>query len=183
MLALPLASLATAAVLLATPVRVAAQVPADDPLACLLPVLGDLQGPASDPGKAERIDPKAGADANKPKTAHKWWRVPEMRAQFGITDAQSAELDGIYHSFYGALKSGTTEVERYQRDVSQIMADTASTEPDVLHAIDKLETAKARLSRTRTLMLYRMYRVLTPEQRVKVKKFQDHKDAAATAPR
>jgi Spy/CpxP family protein refolding chaperone len=181
MLALPLASLTTAVVLLGTPVRVAAQVAADDPLACLLPVLGDLQGPASDPGKAERIDPKA--DASKAKTAHKWWRVPEMRAKFGITDAQSAELDGIYHSFYGALKSGTTEVERYQRDVSQIMADNASTEPDVLHAIDKLETAKARLSRTRSLMLYRMYRVLTPEQRVKVKKHQDHKDAAASAPR
>jgi Spy/CpxP family protein refolding chaperone len=182
MLALPLASLTTAAVLLGTPVR-AAQVPADDPLACLLPVLGDVQGPASDSGKADRIDPKTGADAPKPKMAHKWWRDPDTRAKLGITDKQSAELDGIYHSFYGALKSGTHEVERYQRDVSQIMADPASTEPDVLHAIDKLEMAKARLSRTRTLMLYRMHRVLTPEQRAKVKKLQELKDAAARAPR
>lgn len=182
MLALPLASLVTAAVLLATPVR-AAQVPVDDPLACLLPVFGEGQGSASDGGRADRIDPKAASDHAKAKTAHKWWRAPETRAQLGITDTQSEEIDRIYHSFSGALKSGAGEVERYQKDVSQIMAAGSSSEPDVLHAIDKLETAKARLSRTRMLMLYRMYRVLTPEQRVKVKKLQEQKDAAANAPR
>ena len=32
------------------------------------------------------------------------------------------------------------------------------------------------------LMLYRMYRVLTPEQRIKVKRYQEQKDAMAGAP-
>ena len=68
-------------------------------------------------------------------------------------------------------------------DKGKIMAEGSSSEVDVLHAIDKLEAAKASLARTRMLMLYRMYRVLSPDQRIKVKRYHEQKDAAASAPR
>jgi Spy/CpxP family protein refolding chaperone len=157
----------------------AAQAPSDDALACLLPVF-DSQGPLVD-SKSDKIDPKAAEAAAKAKA--KWWRNPELRAEFAITDAQSTELDRIYHSFYASLKSGMADVDRYHKDVSRIMAEGSSSEVDVLHAIDKLEAAKASLARTRMLMLYRMYRVLSPDQRIKVKRYHEQKDAAASAPR
>jgi Spy/CpxP family protein refolding chaperone len=158
------------------------QVPADDALACLLPVF-DSQGPSTESrgDKSDKIDPKAADAAAKAKA--KWWRTPELRAEFAITDAQSTELDRIFHSFYASLKSGMADVDRYHKDVSKIMAEGSSSEVDVLHAIDKLEAAKASLARTRMLMLYRMYRVLSPEQRIKVKRYQEQKDAVASAPR
>lgn len=160
----------------------AGQVPADDALACLLPVF-DSQGPSTEnrSDRADKIDPKAADAAAKAKA--KWWRTPELRAEFAITDAQSTELDRIFHSFYASLKSGMADVDRYHKDVSKIMAEGSSSEVDVLHAIDKLEAAKASLARTRMLMLYRMYRVLSPEQRIKVKRYQEQKDAVASAPR
>ena len=157
----------------------AAQVPSDDALACLLPVF-DGQGPLVE-NRSETSDPKAAEHAAKAKA--KWWRNPELRAEFAITDAQSAELDRIFHSFYASLKSGMADVDRYHKDVSKIMAEGSSSEVDVLHAIDKLEAAKASLSRTRMLMLYRMYRLLSPDQRIKVKRYHEQKDAAASAPR
>ncbi len=163
----------------------ASQLPSDDALACLLPVF-DGQGPLVESrsdrtDKSEKIDPKAAEAAAKAKA--KWWRNPELRAEFAITDAQSTELDRIFHSFYASLKSGMADVDRYHKDVSKIMAEGSSSEVDVLHAIDKLEAAKASLARTRMLMLYRMYRVLSPDQRIKVKRYHEHKDAAASAPR
>jgi Spy/CpxP family protein refolding chaperone len=176
-------SLTVAALLVSASVQ-AAQLPADDALACLLPAFAETQsGPLDRSDKSEKIDPKAAEAAAKAKAAHKWWRSEEMRAQFGITDAQSAKLDEIYQSFYASLKSGMADVERYQKEVSKMMAEGSSSEADVLNAIDKLETGKARLARQRLLMLYRMYRELTPDQRIKVKKFQEQKDAAASAPR
>ena len=178
MLALRPAPIALLLLLAAAPAA-AAQVPQDEALACLIPQLGDGQGRPDD-GKSERIDPKA-ADAQKAK--HKWWRSDEMRAEFGITDAQSIEIEKIFQSFYAALKSGMADVDTYQQKVSKMLADASASEVDVIQAIDRLEGAKAGLGRTRNLMLYRMYRVLTPEQRAKVKKFQEQKDAAASAPR
>ena len=160
----------------------AAQLPSDEPLACLLPVF-DGQGPAIEgrSDKSEKIDPKAAEAAAKAKA--KWWRDPGLRAEFAITDAQSTELDRIFHSFYASLKSGWADVDRYHKDVSKIMSEGSSSEVDVLHAIDKLEAAKASLARTRMLMLYRMYRLLSPDQRIKVKRYHEQKDAAASAPR
>jgi Spy/CpxP family protein refolding chaperone len=155
----------------------AEQVQQDDIIACLIPQLGDGQSAPPD-SKADKIDPKAAAE----KAKHKWWRSDEMRAEFGITDAQSIEVEKIFQSFYGALKSGMEDVDANQQKVSKMLADASATEVDVIAAIDRLEGAKAGLGRTRNLMLYRMYRVLTPEQRAKVKKFQEQKDAAASAP-
>jgi Spy/CpxP family protein refolding chaperone len=172
-------ALAAALTVFAPGSALAGQVPSDDALACLLPVF-DSQTPAAD-AKSDKIDPKAAEVAAKAKA--KWWRSPALRAEFAITDAQSTELDHIFHSFYASLKSGMEDVDRYHKDVSKIMAEGSSSEVDVLHAIDKLEAAKASLARTRMLMLYRMYRVLSPDQRVKVKRYHEQKDAAASAPR
>jgi Spy/CpxP family protein refolding chaperone len=179
---LPLSTLAGAlAAMLAACVPTAAragQVPADDILACLLPVFDSQTSPAD--SKSDKIDPKAAEAAAKAKA--KWWQSEELRAQFAITDAQSSELDRIFHTFYASLKSGMEDVDRYHKDVSKMMAEGSSSEVDVLHAIDKLEAAKASMARTRMLMLYRMYRVLSPEQRIKVKRYQEQKDAVASAP-
>jgi Spy/CpxP family protein refolding chaperone len=171
-------ALAAALALAPGPAR-AEQVPSDDALACLLPVFDGQTAPAD--ARSDKIDPKSAEAAAKAKA--KWWRSPELRAEFGITDAQSTELDHIFHSFYASLKSGMADVDRYHKDVSKMMAEGSSSEVDVLHAIDKLEAAKASLSRTRMLMLYRMYQVLSPDQRIKVKRYQEQKDAAASAPR
>jgi Spy/CpxP family protein refolding chaperone len=179
MLAVSLSSLTLAGALAFTPGSARAQVPSDDTLACLLPVFDSQTAPGE--AKTDKIDPKAAEAAAKAKA--KWWRSPELRAEFAITDAQSTELDRIFHSFYASLKSGMEDVDRYHKDVSKIMAEGSSSEVDVLHAIDKLEAAKASLARTRMLMLYRMYRVLSPEQRIKVKRYQEQKDAVASAPR
>ena len=176
-----LCSLAFAASFVVVPgPAAAAQLPSDDALACLLPVF-DSQGPSTTDSRSEKIDPKAAEAAAKAKA--KWWRSPELRAEFAITDAQSTELDRIFHTFYASMKSGMEDVDRYHKDVSKFMAEGSSSEVDVLHAIDKLEAAKASLARTRMLMLYRMYRVLSPDQRIKVKKYQEQKDALASAPR
>ena len=45
----------------------------------------------------------------------------------------------------------------------------------VVKAIDQLEAAQSALSRTRTIMLYRMYRLLSPEQRAKVQAYYERK--------
>ena len=181
--AVRLIPLTLALALVAAPIAAAAQVPSDDALACLIErALDEEQSPPSD-AKGDRIDPKVAADAAKAQKNHKWWRSEEMRAEFGITDAQSVELERIFQSFVAALKSGMTDVDRYQKDVSKLMAESSASEVDVIQAINRLEAAKADLGRTRSLMLFRMYKVLTPEQRAKVKKFHEQMNAAPGGPR
>jgi Spy/CpxP family protein refolding chaperone len=179
--AVRLASLTLALSLAAAVPAAAAQVPSDDALSCLIERALDDGQSRPDDTKGDRIDPKVAAEAAKAKN-HKWWRSPEMRAEFGITDDQSVQLEAVFQSFVAALKSGMTDVDRYQKEVSKLMAAPQVSEVDVIQAINRLEAAKADLGRTRSLMLFRMYRLLTPEQRSKVKRWHEQKDAAANAP-
>jgi Spy/CpxP family protein refolding chaperone len=147
-------------------------------------VLATVAGGARPVGAAELCqDVKAeGAKAR----SHKWWSSEEGKAEFGITPAQSKELEGIFQSFLPALKSSKADIERYQREVSRLLSEASASEAVVLQAIDRLEAAQSGLSKTRTLMLFRMYRVLTPEQRAKVKQFherQAQEPGSATARR
>src|SRR6185503_14670302 len=129
MLAVRLPSL-TLALSLATAVPArAAQVPSDDALSCLIERALDEGQSRPEDAKGDRIDPKVAADAAKKN--HKWWRSPEMCAEFGITESQSAQLEAIFQSFVAALKSGMTDVDRYQKGVSKLMAAQQVSEVDV----------------------------------------------------
>lgn len=114
----------------------------------------------------------AKSDGARPKS-HKWWSAEDSKSEFGITPAQSRELEGIFQSFLPTLKSSKQDIDRYQREVSRLLSEASASEVVVLQAIDRLEAAQSGLSRTRTLMLFRMYRVLSPEQREKVKQFHE----------
>jgi Spy/CpxP family protein refolding chaperone len=112
------------------------------------------------------------ADKNR---ARKWWLSDEGRAEFGITDQQSRGLENIFQAMLPALKANKTELDKHEKVLDQLLADANSNEALVTQAIDRVEAARGALSRTRTLMLYRMYRLLTPEQRAKVQAYHERK--------
>jgi Spy/CpxP family protein refolding chaperone len=117
------------------------------------------------------LDP---ADGQKAK-AHKWWSSDEGRAEFGLSDAQSRDLEAIFQKMLPDLKANKADVDRYQQELTKLLSEASAKESVVLKAIDQLETAQSSLSRTRTIMLYRMYRLLSPEQRAKVQAYYDRK--------
>lgn len=120
------------------------------------------------------IESCTAGDEPKPRS-HKWWSSDEGRAEIGLTDVQSKRLEAIFQRFLPALKSNKDDVDKYQREVSKLLAEAREDEDVVLHAIDRLESAQSALSRTRTLMLYRMYKLLTPEQREKVNRYNERR--------
>jgi len=105
----------------------------------------------------------------------KWWVSEEGRREFGLSEAQSRDLEAVFQSVMPALKAHKIDVDRYQKELSALLGDVKARESDVGLAVDRLEAAQSALSKTRTLMLFRMYRLLTPEQRAKVQAHYDQR--------
>jgi Spy/CpxP family protein refolding chaperone len=105
----------------------------------------------------------------------KWWISEEGRREFGLSDAQSRDLEAVFQSVVPTLKAQKVDVDRYQKELSALLGDVKAREADVVMAVDRLEKAQSALSKTRTLMLFRMYRLLTPEQRAKVQAHYDQR--------
>jgi Spy/CpxP family protein refolding chaperone len=126
----------------------------------LLPAVASAQGAPSD-SRAER---------------HKWWLSDDVKSEVGLTVPQSQELEAIFQSILPRLRASWEELDRLEQEVSRLMTDGSTDEGRISVAIDRAETARASLNKTRTLMLFRMYRVLTPDQRVKLKSFHERRE-------
>lgn len=125
----------------------------------------------------------AGAAAGEGDSRHrsKWWQVTGCKSAVGLTDAQSADLERIFQSMLTELRSEKADLERHEKELSRLLSTNGASEATVVRAIDRVEAARSALAKTRTLMLYRMRRVLSPEQRVRLDAYHKEQERAASS--
>jgi Spy/CpxP family protein refolding chaperone len=109
----------------------------------------------------------SGAEASQGR--HKWWLSDEVKAEVGLTTKQSQDIEAIFQSMLPELRTGKANLDRLERHVSQLLAGGSADETAFAQALEQVEAARGTLNKTRTLMLFRMYRVLSPDQRVKLR--------------
>ncbi len=132
---------------------------------------------AQPPGTPRQEDKpgEKGQDHPRPK----WWIDPKPRAELGINDQQSAQLEAIWQKGL-PRRSETGEAQRKLEATLSQMILGAVDEATFVAQLNKVEAARSESSKARFLMLYRMNRILRPEQRVKLdamaKAMRDQRD-------
>jgi Spy/CpxP family protein refolding chaperone len=106
----------------------------------------------------------------------KWWIDSQLRAELGITDQQSLAVDQVWQKSLPKLREARQRLEKLEDVLSQMILENAADEPAVIAQIEKTESARAEMNGARTLMLYRMNKLLTADQRAKVKAMHDRRD-------
>lgn len=96
---------------------------------------------------------------------HKWWQSDTVKAELGLTDRQSADLEDIFQAMRPRQRELIEHLRVEERALATIMHAPDAAEWEVTLQIDKVETTRSALGKARTLMLYRMHRVLTAPQR------------------
>ena len=91
-----------------------------------------------------------------------------------LTADQITRIEAIYQTTVPTLRAQKTALEKYEDKLSKVISDSASDEAKVLQTADRVEATRTELSKTRTLMLFRMRRILTDEQNAKMKALHDH---------
>jgi Spy/CpxP family protein refolding chaperone len=116
-------------------------------------------------------------DSNRRQPPPKWWIDEPMRTELGITDQQSAAVEQVWQKSIPKLREMRGQLDKLEETLSQMILN-AVDEPTLVAQIDKVETARAEANKARMLMLYRMNRVLTADQRLKVKAIFDKREAS-----
>jgi Spy/CpxP family protein refolding chaperone len=116
------------------------------------------------------------AGSQETRRRGKWWQSETMKLELGLTGDQSARIDEIFQSTLPALTAARDRLDSLQAELSRILGDDTANEELVARQVDQVEGARSELSKLRTLMLFRMHRVLTPDQRVKMKSLHDRGD-------
>jgi Spy/CpxP family protein refolding chaperone len=119
-----------------------------------------------------------GPDQNKRQPPPKWWADEPMRTELKITEQQSALIEQLWQKTIPKLRELRERLDQLEAQLSQMILDASADEATVMAQIDKVENTRAEANKARTQMLYRMNRVLTPDQRVKLKAMHDQREAS-----
>lgn len=119
--------------------------------------------PAQDRTSASRPTPD-----RPPQDRHKWW-IGLSAKELGLSKEQSDKLEGIYQQVFPRIESASKDVDAAKKELDKIIAGDRTTEVDVVRQLNQVQAARNELDRQYFLMLYRFYRELNPDQRLKVK--------------
>jgi Spy/CpxP family protein refolding chaperone len=129
---------------------------------------GDLE--QGDPQRGGQVHDRDGDHPPSGKDDHRPWKFwqGDSKVQLGITNQQSADIEQIFQATLPKLEAAKDKIDKLEATLSQTIKDNTADLATVAQQVDRLEAARADLYKTRTLMLYRMRGVLSPDQRVKL---------------
>ena len=102
----------------------------------------------------------------------KWWQDPAIQQELALTAEQVRTLEWLFASTQMEQRSLGKALARLERSLQQAIAVADLDDEGLGHAVDEVEAMRAKRNTTRTLMLYRMYRILSQEQRQQLKAMQ-----------
>lgn len=127
------------------------------------------QGP-SNQGAVPQGEQRANEPRKEPPPPARWWRVYQQELK--LTPDQVSRIDAIFEATFPTLRTGWEDLNKREEKLSALISADDATEAQVLALSHRIEAIRGELSKTRVLMLFRMRRVLSPEQRTKLQAIQ-----------
>jgi Spy/CpxP family protein refolding chaperone len=130
-------------------------------------------------GSAKKDEPKKDEkNADEHRGPWIWWKDEAAKAELKLTADQVAEVDRIFQTNMAKAKPLREEITQLEAALNQTMRANTAEVAVVSQQVDKVESKRAELNKMRVLMLYRMHRVLTPEQNARFQAMVERWDAA-----
>ena len=104
---------------------------------------------------------------------HKWWESGDIKAELDITDEQSDAIEDVYQTTRPHLRTLMDTLSAEEEALSLLIDADHAPEADVAVQIDKVEAARGALSKERLLMIYRMHRELSVDQRAGLREWME----------
>ena len=114
----------------------------------------------------------AGASAQ----GFKWWQDDRFKRELALSAEQIDRVEAIYQSTGPAMRTQKATLDRLQAELSKVVAEGTADEQAARDVMSRVEAARSELGLTRALMLYRMRRILTSDQHVKLQVLFDERE-------
>jgi Spy/CpxP family protein refolding chaperone len=109
-----------------------------------------------------------GAARDASAQGFKWWQNERFKQELVLTDEQITRLEETFQALQPTLKNQKETLDKLESRLSKVVNDPRSDEAAVLQILERVESARGELSKSRTLLSFRMRRILTTDQNVKM---------------
>jgi Spy/CpxP family protein refolding chaperone len=113
---------------------------------------------------------------------YRWWQNAVVQRELELSRDQIETLEALFVSTLDERRALRRELDRREEHVQQLLMRGDTDDARAIEAITQLEIARGRRNAARTLMLFRMYRVLSLEQRHALKRLTDAPPGTTSTP-
>ena len=97
-----------------------------------------------------------------------WWKNPEIVKEVGITPEQSTKIDELFHKRWPEAAELDREYKKHNTELERLLRERTVGADVIALQVDRVEAQRTTLNKTRTVMLYQMYQVLSDAQYAKL---------------
>ncbi len=102
-----------------------------------------------------------------------WWKDAEVMKEVGITAEQSKKIDDLFHKRLPEAIVRETELKKQDGILQKLLTDRTVGADVIGVQVDRVEALRTTQYKTRTVMAYEMYLVLSAEQYKKLVAYWD----------
>jgi hypothetical protein len=107
----------------------------------------------------------------------KWWLDAKWRGELGITDKQSANIDRIFEVEMVKLRAMREELTKLEATLAEMVKDDKASLAVLTEKWERVGTLLSESYKTRQLMIYKIHRELSVDQRAKLQAMFDRLEA------
>jgi Spy/CpxP family protein refolding chaperone len=108
----------------------------------------------------------------------RWWKDDRFTRELSLTPDQSTRIEAVFQAAEPALRAQQRALSKLEDELSKLVQEARVDESELDHFVAKVESARADLAKTRTMMIYRIRRILTLEQHIKLQALFDEREKA-----
>lgn len=101
-----------------------------------------------------------------------WWKDEREKAELRLGEDQASRVDAIFQESWPKLRESYDVLNKSEAQLDALIKRKETSEADVVRQLEQVKEARGEVNKNRTLMLYRMYRILSPEQLVKLEEIR-----------
>ena len=106
----------------------------------------------------------------------KFWKRGDVRRKLELTEDQVRSLEQIFARNEQMLADLEADVKKKKADFEALLADDRDDDKRIMAEVDLLEQARANLGKARVTMLLAMRKILTSEQREKLRREHERRE-------
>ena len=130
---------------------------------------------AQTPGQAPAQPRSAGRGAAPSTLGWKWWSDVDVQKELGLSPEKVRNIDDYFNRRDADLRPVMHEFVKQSEELDKMTRAAVVDESTYLLQVMRVESTRQRLNESRTVMLYRMYRQLTPDQHRKLQDLLDRR--------
>jgi Spy/CpxP family protein refolding chaperone len=97
-----------------------------------------------------------------------WWKDAKTMQAIGITPDQSKQIDDLFHKRLPEARAQSLELRKQETELNRLLRERKVGADVIAVQLDRVEAQRTTLNKSRTLMLYQVYQVLSAEQYAKL---------------